>query len=232
MQKTGESYTTARASLLRTRAARSALSEHGASQQQVSDPTTATPAPASQDFARVAGMSDAKLKEKTGCAWDRWVWSLDAVNAHAWPHTEIARYVREKYEVPGWWAQAVTVGYERIRGLREKGQRRSGVWEASKSRTIDTGAGKALKAFTQPKVRRQWLDAAVVLRTSVPNKSARLTWPDGTSVEVYLTPKGRTKTAVSVTHSKLASKAAAETQKAYWTERLDVLAGILAPGSR
>ena len=42
------------------------------------------------------------------------------------PHKEIARYVREKFAVSGWWAQTITVGYERIRGLREKGQRRSG----------------------------------------------------------------------------------------------------------
>jgi hypothetical protein len=33
----------------------------------------------------------------------------------------------------------------------------------------------------------------VVVRTAVPNKSVRLTWEDGTSVEVYLTPKGRSK---------------------------------------
>ena len=103
MRKTGESYTTARAQLLR-------------------NTTRQTPAPA--HYAKLAGMSDATLKAKTGCTWERWVKALDRVAAHTWPHRKIAEYVHEKYKVPGWWCQRVTVGYERIKGLRAIGQRR------------------------------------------------------------------------------------------------------------
>ena len=178
-------------------------------------------------FLKAAGMSDEKIKEKTGCTWERWVWALDAVNAQAWPHGEIAEYVSEKYKVPSWWTQAVTVGYERIRGLREKGQRRTGKWEASKSKTIDAAAGTVFKAFKQAKPRTAWLPNRVVVRTAVPNKSVRLTWEDGTSVEVYLTPKGRSKSVVAVQHTKLESRAAVDRLKAFWAQRLDVLADQL-----
>ena len=41
------------------------------------------------------------------------------------PHRQIAEYVSSQ-GTPDWWSQMVTVGYERIRGLREKGQRRDG----------------------------------------------------------------------------------------------------------
>ncbi len=100
MQKTGESYTAARARLL--------------TKQQVTPKQARTP-----DYARLAGMmSDAALKAKTGCPWERWVRALDRVQAHTWPHRRIAEYVHEKYKVPGWWSQTVTVGYERIKGLR------------------------------------------------------------------------------------------------------------------
>ncbi|HEU5154041.1 MAG TPA: hypothetical protein VFU03_04890, partial [Gemmatimonadales bacterium] len=100
MQKTGESYTTARANLLK----------HS---------LTPTPkqAPAAIDYAGLAGMSDVTIKARTGCTWERWVWALDRVDAHLWPHREIAQYVQEKYKVPDWWTQTVTVGYERIKGL-------------------------------------------------------------------------------------------------------------------
>jgi hypothetical protein len=229
MQKTGESYTSARATLLAQRPQRKAPAEsngHGGHPRESGDPV-------SVDFAKIAGMSDATIKEKTGCTWDRWVWALDEAGAFNWPHTEIAQYVHEKYKVPGWWTQTVTVGYERIKGLRARGQRRGGSWEASKSKTVDAAVSSLFKAFKQPKSRKAWLpDRKIAIRTAVPNKSMRITWDDGTSVELYFTSKGRSKSSVAVQHTKLPSKEAAERSKAFWAEHLDLLAGQLRPKSK
>ncbi|HEY5545987.1 MAG TPA: SRPBCC domain-containing protein, partial [Gemmatimonadaceae bacterium] len=146
-----------------------------------------------------------------------------------WPHREIAQYVHDKYKVPGWWAQNVTVGYERIRGLREKGQRRSGSWEAAKSKTIAAAVGTIFKSFKQPKLRSKWLTGGTaVVRTSVPNKSLRLTWEDGSSVEVYLVAKGRSKTLVAIQHTRLPNRDTANRMKAFWAEHLEALATHLA----
>jgi hypothetical protein len=225
MQKTGESYTAARASLLSQRGKRKATSVEGNGASAAVD-TTALPI----DFARLAGMTDEAIKKNTGCTWEKWVWALDQVNAHNWPHGEIARYVQEKYKVRDWWTQAVTVGYERIRGLRARGQRRSGSWEASKSKTIPAAAGTVFKAFTQPKLRSKWLPGnKAVVRSSVPNKTIRLTWDDGTSVEVYVVAKGRSKAQVAIQHTKLTSRQAVDQMKAFWTEHLDALAGQYSP---
>ncbi|HJR15886.1 MAG TPA: hypothetical protein VJ808_03450 [Gemmatimonadales bacterium] len=62
--------------------------------------------------------------------------ALDRAKAYSWPHGQIATYVREKYRVSSWWSQTVTVGYERIKGLRAIGQRRDGSFEVSKSKTL------------------------------------------------------------------------------------------------
>lgn len=230
MQKTGESYTAARATLLKS-AERKARSVEGNGHGPMPDAKTTVATPTSvqpADFARIAGMSDEKMKEKTGCTWEKWVWALDQVNANQWPHTEIATYVHEKYKVPGWWTQSVVVGYERIKGLREKGQRRSGSWEASKSKTISAGVSTVFKALMQPKLRSAWLPSnKAVVRTSVPNKSVRFTWEDGTSVEAYLTSKGRSKAVLTIQHTKLPSKDAAERLKGFWTEHLGALATML-----
>jgi hypothetical protein len=121
MQKTGESYTTARAHLLKQKPAAPAAAR----------PSTARPA--AVDYARLAGRSDAIIKEKTGCTWERWVKALDYAQAYTWTHREIAQHVHEKYKVPGWWAQSVTVGYERIKGMRAVGQRRDGPAWTSRS---------------------------------------------------------------------------------------------------
>jgi hypothetical protein len=235
MQKTGESYTSARASLLTQGAKRNGVAEtngHHALFPVLTPPKGIPPVdtgvaqPKAQpiDFAKLAGMADEKVKAATGCNWERWVWALDEVEAHKWPHREIAQYVHEKYKVPSWWTQTVTVGYERIKGLREIGQRRSGAWGASKSKTIAAGASTVFKAFKQPKLRTAWLPNKVAIRAAVPNKSLRITWEDGTSVEVHVVSKGRSKTQVAVEHTKLSSRQASDRMKAFWTERLDDLA--------
>ena len=99
MQKTGESYTAARAHLL---------------------PHKPSPAarPGAPDYATLAGRSDAILKARTGCTWERWVGALDRAHAHTWSHRDIVKYVQTKYKVTRWWAQTVTAGYERIKGMR------------------------------------------------------------------------------------------------------------------
>ena len=43
--------------------------------------------------------SDAALKAKTGCTWERWGKALDRVQAHTWPHRRIAGYVHEKVQI-------------------------------------------------------------------------------------------------------------------------------------
>jgi hypothetical protein len=58
MQKTGESYTAARA-------------------QVIKKPKLESDKLPAGDYARIAGMSDAVLKEKTGCTWEKWVYALD-----------------------------------------------------------------------------------------------------------------------------------------------------------
>ena len=209
MHKTGESYTSARAHILKQPATRPA-------------PAPAPTGPA--DYARLAGMSDEAVKAKTGCAWERWVYALDKLGAADLPHREIARIVHEKYKIGGWWAQTVTVGYERIRGLRAIGQRRDGAYEASKSKTIAVPVGTLYRAFRDARIRKRWLDVPVTVRTATVDKAVRFGWEDGTIVQTYFTAKGKAKSAVAIQHVKLKDKAATERLKAFWGEKLGTLA--------
>jgi hypothetical protein len=212
MQKTGESYTTARAQL----------------RKQI-PPRVTVPAIAASDYAKVAGRSDAILKERTGCTWNRWVKALDQEKAYTWEHREIAKYVSEKYKIQGWWAQTLTVGYERIKGLRATGQRRDGSFEANKSKTFAVPLPELYHAFHDSRTRRMWLPGVdLTVRTATRDKSVRITWPDRTSVEVGFLSKGPAKSLVAIQHGKLPDKAAAVQVKKYWAERLTTLEQILA----
>jgi len=204
MQKTGESYTTARLHLVKK-----------------------IETPEKPDYAKLAGMSDASIKKGTGCGWEKWVKALDHDGAKEMSHRDLARHIYDKYHTPDWWTQTVAVGYERIRGLRARGQRRSGEWEISKSKTIAVPMSKLFAAFSDAKKRAKWLDAKLTVRTATPGKSMRIAWADGTAVDVGFYPRGESKSQVAIQHRKLRSKEDADRIRAFWSERLEALVSFL-----
>jgi hypothetical protein len=123
----------------------------------------------------------------------------------------------------------VTVGYERIKGLRERGQRRGGAYEAGKSRTFGVPVTRLFDAWADASTRRRWLDGVdLAVRTATRPKSMRLQWPDGTIVTAWFLAKGEGKSAVAVVHTKLRDRAASDKAKQYWSERLAALSSVLA----
>jgi hypothetical protein len=201
MQKTGEAYTAARLQLVRK-----------------NEPAI--------DYAALAGMKDDAVAKKTGRTWAEWVRVLDAAHAAEKPHREIAEYV-SSLGTPDWWSQTVTVGYERIRGLRERGQRRDGAYEANKSRTFNVPIETLFDAFANSRKRNRWLPVKVKVRTSIPQKSMRITWDDDTSIQLYFLSKGASKSSVAVQHTKLQDRAAVEATKKAWAEHLERLGEFL-----
>jgi hypothetical protein len=220
MKKTGEAYTAARAHITRKAPAKTTA------RTRVSSPKAS--AASSIDYAELAGISDAVIKEKTGCTWDRWVFALDHYGAAEMSHRDIAALVKTKYKVPDWWTQTVTVGYERIKGLRAKGQRRDGSYEANKSRTYDVPVKTLFEAWADAGTRKRWLkEADVKVRTATAPKTMRLGWSDGTIIAVGFTPKGKSKSSVALAHTKLRDSAAAKRLKEFWSERLGALGEVL-----
>jgi hypothetical protein len=206
MSKTGESYTAARARIL----AKSTLKA------------------ARIDYAALAGMKNGPVHAKTGRTWEEWVRVLDRAGASRLSHREIAALVGTKYKAGNWWSQTVTVGYERIKGLRARGQRRDGTYEATKSRTYNVPVATLFEAWANARVRRLWLnDGPVRIRTATPLKSMRIDWSDRSIIAVGFTAKGASKSSVAVQHTKLPDKKEADHIKQYWTERLDALGMVL-----
>jgi hypothetical protein len=212
MKKTGESYTAARAQLIAKRT---------------------TKAAAAVDYAKKAGTADAAVRKATGRDWKSWVAELDAVEATKLTHRDIARHVQKTYNIGDWWSQMVTVGYERIRDLRDRNQRRGGGYEVNKSKTIAVPVGKLYSAFATARGRASWLgDVALKVKKSTPNKTLRMLWPDGSPLEAYFLPKGPAKSQVTLQHRELPTAAAAEKMRQYWTERLADLADRLTVRKR
>ena len=204
MKKTGEAYTAARAQVLRK---------------------SPKPAKASPDYANLAGMADDVVEEKTGRTWTEWVRALDSHEAERMKHGEVASLLSGTYKVPNWWSQMVTVGYERIKGLRARGQRLDGSYEASKSKTFNVSVKRLFDAWNDTSQRKQWLDAnGVRVRTSASPKSMRLGLSDGGIVAVWFLAKGAGKSTVSLAHTKLPDVETATRMKKFWGGQLGRLA--------
>ncbi|MEU8088268.1 hypothetical protein AB0B57_32225 [Micromonospora sp. NPDC049101] len=228
MAKTGESYTTARRHLINRATEPSPEPAATAPDAaQAAGPAAAqTAAPAAAQTERIA---DDLLRARTGRGWAEWFALLDAAAATEQTHTQIARHLVAEHEVPGWWAQTITVGYEQARGLRAPGQRRGGGFEASASRTVAVPAARLFEAFADETARTRWLpDVEVRVRTATAPRSFRADWAGGpTRIVVGIDAVGESKARVSILHEKLTGAEQAAELKAYWRERLAALKALL-----
>lgn len=175
--------------------------------------------------------SDAAVSKSTGKNWTEWKTVLDDWGGAEKSHTEIAAWLVGEHGIDGWWAQGVTVGYERLIGRREVGQRNDGSFSASASKTINASAERVYTALSDESARSQWLDDGVVnFRTGSAPKSARFDDLEaGIIIAFFFTAKGDTKTSLQVQAEKLPSKEAGEEWKSAWKPRLAKLAEYLNP---
>jgi uncharacterized protein YndB with AHSA1/START domain len=201
MQKTGESYTAARAVLLA--AAQSAVAEA---------PPLAT--------------SDEAIRRRTGRGWEQWFDLLDEWGAAELPHREIARRVAAELAIEplAWNAQAITGSYERARGLRVVGERADG-FAVTAQRTVAVPVERLFDAFADGSLRARWLpEDELRERTATRPKSARFDWAGGeTRVHVTFLHRAEGSSTVAVEHARLADAGEAQRMKAFWRERLTAL---------
>ncbi|MGW6565198.1 hypothetical protein [Streptomyces sp. NPDC054975] len=174
-------------------------------------------------------LSDDALATATGRDWAGWFALLDAWGAIGQGHATIARHLVDAHGVSGWHAQSITVGYEQERGLRQVGQASDGRWQVSASKTVNAPAERCTAAFADEEPRRRWLpEGELEVRTHRPGKSVTAAWDGGTSrIEVYLTPKGETKTRIGLGHTGLPDADAVAAYKDFWRERLTELKALL-----
>jgi hypothetical protein len=207
MEKTGESYTAARANLL------SAEEPNGT------------------DGSALA-TSDKAIRQRTGRGWEEWFELLDEWGAADRTHREIARWVAAKQGVEplAWNAQAVAGSYELVRGLRIVGEKSDG-FAITASKTVAVAVERLYDAFVDESLRKLWLpDGELRERTATKPKSARFDWGDSqTRVNVSFLAKGEAKSTAALEHRRLADAGEAERMKAYWRQRVAALKEVLEP---
>lgn len=205
MSKTGESYTAARANLLRAE-----------EPNDTDGPALAT--------------SNAAIRQRTGRGWEEWFELLDEWGAAERTHREIARWVAAQQGVVplAWNAQAVTGSYELARGLRVVGEKPDG-FAITTSKTVAVPVERLFDAFLDESLRERWLPGGELReRTATKPKSARFDWGERrTRVNVTFLAKGEAKSTAALEHRRLADANEAQRMKAYWRQRVAALKEML-----
>ena len=205
MDKTGESYTAARAMLL-----------GGHEPEGAVEVRLAT--------------SDEKIRQRTGRGWEEWFEMLDEWGAADRSHRETARWLAEQLNLHplAWNVQAIASSYERARGLREPGEKDDG-YAITASKTVAVPVERLYDAVVDESLRAGWLpDARLSVRTATKPKSVRFDWDEGrTRVNITFLVRGENRSTISVEHRRMASAEDAERMKSYWRARIAALKGEL-----
>ena len=203
MDKTGERYTAARRNVA------AAASSPTATANPPAKPAVSSPPP----------VSDEAVRKATGRGWDEWLAILDDAGAAGWKHPDIARWVVAEHGISGWWAQSVTVGFERARGLRAEHERPSG-FSLSATKTVNVPVERLYEAFADAKQRNAWLGHTTRVRSSTAPRTVNLDWGDGSRVAARFTAQGPAKSQVALQQDPLPDASAVEELRGFWRPRL------------
>ena len=84
--------------------------------RQTAPPASVTDLPKPAVAPTRGSVTDEKAREKTGHGLDHWFAVLDRFGGVEKGHSASARHLYDDHGVPGWYAQGITVAYERARG--------------------------------------------------------------------------------------------------------------------
>jgi len=175
--------------------------------------------------------SDEQVRAKTGKGWNEWVAAIDAGPGRASGHTAIAAWLVGE-GVDAWWAQGVTVGFERITGLRMPGQMPDGTFTVSRSRVIAMTPAELRALLLDDASRSDLLpDFAVTLLSRPDAKTPRFAFVRGGEtlgqISFATDAASAARTRLTVTHTKLPGHDEGELWKEFWGEWLDAVGSDL-----
>ena len=196
---------------------------------------------------------DEVLLEKTGRSRAEWFAILDRFDCRTKGHTRAASLLMKRHRVSPWWSQAITVDYERARGIRSLGEREDGfaltvqralavpstrAWEALVD-AAEVTAWRTTKQQQRFRLGGRWRNAdgsRGAFERSVAGRYLRFTWNDprrapGSLIEIELVVRGEDRSTVKLTHRRIRSAEEREDLRAHWSWALDSLKSWVETGT-
>lgn len=203
MLKTGERYAAARKALL----------------NQTQRNTTGT----ARVWIAQLDLSDESVITKTGKSLNEWCDIIEAWSGDQTDHTAVATYLRDEIGIDSWWAQGITVSFERITGKRLPYQQKDGTFTASKSRVLPMPEHELRQLFLSDEERDNLFPEQHTELLSKPDaKNLKLKLELGTAI-LWMEAQKNGKTKITVSHEKLPTFDDVEQCKFYWDELLGAI---------
>ncbi len=203
---------------------------------------------------KIADVSSEAVADATGRGWDAWLAELDDRGGREMDHKELVSSLADAGVESGWWQQKIAVGYEKERGMREKGETADSGYQVGVQRTIGVPRGDLWDFLTSADGLAVWLGDGAnpaieskteyetadgttgEIRTTKDGERIRLTWQPAerkaaTTLQLMLrTPdSGDDRTRLRFHHEKLADADERETMRDHWTAVLDRIEEAATP---
>ena len=191
-------------------------------------------------------MTNERVASVTGRSMEAWYDAIAEAGLAEAPHPEIAAFLEKEHGVDPWWAQELTVEYEKSIGRRVVGQTADGLFQIGVSRTINSAlpelwqrivgsAGLQLLLGEAPQGSVEELSGSTSegiryeLTTYVPDSHLRMrfalpVWERSSILQIRLTAKEPNRTIVTFHQERLPTQDAREEMRARWKKVLSSLA--------
>ena len=161
------------------------------------------------------------VKKATGKSLEQWFKILDGIAAEKLPHKEIAEKLKGEFGTSGWWAQMITVEYERKIGRRVVGQTSTGDFHATATKTVVGTMDDALRQWQQASDNKDSFGSIkITVKPRVSKTEKRRYWrtslADGSKITVVIASKSHDKSLIAIDHESLQDQEAIKRWKAYW----------------
>lgn len=196
-------------------------------------------------------ISDEAVRGASGRSWDEWEALIDSWDGEALSHKEIVALLRERGGLDsGWWRQAVTNGYEKLKGRRKVGETQDVGFQVGVQRTVRAGHALAWRVLTSADGVRAWLGDGETptfaegatyrladgstgeVRVVRPNGHLRVTlhprgWPRPSTIQVRVEAKVDAKTVIGFHQEHLPAENDREERRAHFKAALDAIEGLI-----
>ncbi len=166
-------------------------------------------------------ISQESVIKATGKSWKHWFDYLNEKDASELSHKDIAALLQEKEGVSGWWAQSITVEYERNIGRREIGQTCEGSFQGAASKTLPGNLDQVFMQWKEYVGQINEVNQVPFLHPPTDSDSPkwrywRVNLQDGSKVSAVINQKSTDKVLFVINHEKLRDAKAVEEWKAFW----------------
>jgi uncharacterized protein YdhG (YjbR/CyaY superfamily) len=168
------------------------------------------------------------VKKSTGKDWGEWFAVLKAEEAEKLLHSEIAELLTSTHSVPGWWAQTITVEFERLIGRRKVGQTGDGTFQTTTTKTMTGDLDQVFTLWLNQVLKTDHFNNQEFKEEPKISKSEkwrywRVILKNGLKITASVGYKAADKSILSLTTEKLPDQNSIKEWKDYWTNYLKQL---------